>query len=70
MVPLNGDSATLGSVARRTSRTEPETGRSAMTFTLVLLVIGALFGGSVGFKLGRTYERVRPRTKLPPKKKS
>lgn len=40
-----------------------------MTFTIVLLVIGALFGGSVGFKLGRTYERVRPRTKLPPKKK-
>lgn len=34
-----------------------------MTFTLVLLVIGALVGGSVGFKLGRTYERVRPRTK-------
>jgi hypothetical protein len=48
----------------------PRPGRSAMTFTLVLLVIGALFGGSVGFKLGRTYERVRPRTKLPPKKKS
>lgn len=38
-----------------------------MTFSIVLLVLGALVGGSFGFKLGRTYERVRPR-KLPPKK--
>lgn len=40
-----------------------------MTVYLILLVVGALFGGSLGFRLGRTYERVRPRTKPAPKKK-
>ena len=40
-----------------------------MTLYLVLLAVGALVGGSLGFRLGRTYERVR-RPKSPKKKRS
>lgn len=40
----------------------------AMILYLLLLGLGALVGGSIGFRLGRTYERVRPRTS--PRKKS
>ncbi|MEZ4248976.1 MAG: hypothetical protein R3B99_12115 [Polyangiales bacterium] len=40
-----------------------------MTLYLLLLAVGALVGGSLGFRLGRTYERVR-RPKSPKKKRS
>ena len=40
----------------------------AMILYLLLLGLGALVGGSIGFRLRRTYERVRPRTS--PRKKS
>ena len=37
------------------------------TFIIGALVVGAIIGGGIGFKVGRGYERLRPRKK---KKKS
>ncbi len=34
-----------------------------MTLYQLFHAVGALFGASFGFRLGRTYERLRPRSK-------
>jgi len=39
------------------------------TFIIGALVVGAIIGGGIGFKLGRGYERVRPRKKQKSEKK-
>ena len=40
-----------------------------MTFYVIALGVGVALGGTFGFRMGRTYERVRPKTKKKKKTK-